>query len=150
MPRSATISLWVGTRKGAFCFKSTNRKTWDAAGPFLSGEEVQHLAQDPRDPKRFYAAAGNSWFGPHLYASSNNGKTWKLSENGLALKELAGATLKRFWNITPGAPDELGVIYMGPIPACSIAALTMAQAGNSFPASASIPRAKNGLLARAA
>jgi hypothetical protein len=116
MPRSATVNLWIGTRKGAFCFSSKNRKSWDVAGPFFSGEEVQHVAQDPRDPKRFYAAAGNSWFGPHLYASTNRGKTWKLSENGLALKELPGAMLKRFWNITPGAPDEPGVIYMGADP----------------------------------
>jgi hypothetical protein len=116
MPRQSSLSIWVGTRKGGFSFTSKNRKTWDISGPHFPGEEVQHVAQDPRDPKRFYAAAGSSWFGPHLYASTNRGKSWKLSESGLDLKELPGETLKRFWNITPGAEDEPGVVYMGADP----------------------------------
>ncbi len=116
MPASSSVTIWVTTRKGAFSFTSKNRKSWDVAGPHFPGEEVQHIAQDPRDPKRFYAAAGNAWFGPHLYASANRGKTWKLSEQGIGLKEIPDATLKRFWTITPGATDQPGVVYMGADP----------------------------------
>ncbi len=117
MARTPALTIWVGTRKGAFAFSSTDRKKWDAHGPFLTGEEVHHVAQDPRDPKRFYASGGNAWFGPHLHASADHGKTWKLSENGLALKDIPGATtLKRIWHIAPGAADEPGVVYVGADP----------------------------------
>src|ERR1700730_11324153 len=108
MPNKSPVRIWVGTRKGAFAFTSKNRKTWNCQGPFFAGEEVHHVAQDARDPKRCYAAAGNAWFGPHLYASRNNGKTWDLSENGLAVKDIPDATLKRIWHIAPAAADEPG------------------------------------------
>src|SRR5437868_8442821 len=81
MPRQSALRIWVGTRKGAFAFSSKDRKKWTAEGPFLAGEEVHHVAQDPRDPNHLYATGGNAWIGPHLYASRDAGKTWKLSEN---------------------------------------------------------------------
>jgi hypothetical protein len=117
MPRQSSIKIWVGTRKGAFAFSSSDRKKWNAHGHFFGGEEVHHVAQDPRDPKRHYAAVGNAWIGPHLHASIDRGKTWKLSENGLAVKDIPDATtLKRIWHIAPGAEDEPGVVYAGADP----------------------------------
>ena len=117
MPRQSSIRIWVGTRKGAFAFSSSDRKKWNADGHFFGGEEVHHVAQDPRDPKRHYAAVGNAWIGPHLHASIDRGKTWKLSENGLAVKDIPDATtLKRIWHIAPGAEDEPGVVYAGADP----------------------------------
>jgi hypothetical protein len=108
-----TVRLWVGTRKGGYLFHSTDRKRWTCEGPFNPSDEVHHIAQDSRDPKRVYAAGGNAWFGPHLYASTDTGKTWHLSEKGLEVHGIENATLKRIWNITPGAPDEPGVVYLG-------------------------------------
>jgi hypothetical protein len=113
MARAASLDVWVGTRKGAFAFRTKDRKKWDFKGPFFSGQEVNHVAQDHRDPKRLYAAAGTAWFGPHLQISSDGGKSWKLSENGLAITGLPGATLKRLWHISPGAEDEPGAVYLG-------------------------------------
>lgn len=130
MAGKSPVRIWVGTRKGAFVFSSKDRKKWDTGGPFFAGEEVHHVAQDPRDPKRHYAAVGNAWFGPHLHASTDNGKSWKITEKGLEvkgitgkswqitekgqeLKEIPDAPLKRIWNIAPGAADEPGVVYLG-------------------------------------
>jgi hypothetical protein len=130
MPAKTPVRIWVGTRKGAFLFSSKDRKKWDTAGPFFAGEEVHHVVQDPRDPKRHFAAVNNAWFGPHLYASTNGGKKWEPSEKGLEVKGIAGkswaptekgmemketadATLKRIWHIAPGAADEPGVLYLG-------------------------------------
>src|SRR2546422_803586 len=110
------LQVWVGTRKGAFAFRTKDRKKWDVEGPLFPGQEVNHVAQDPRDPTRLYAAAGTSWFGPHFHASADGGRTWKLSENGLALRDLPGATLKRIWHVAPGAGDEPGAVYMGADP----------------------------------
>ena len=150
MPRPSTVSLWIGTRKGAFCFSSKNRKSWDVAGPFFSGEEVQHVAQDPRDPKRFYAAAGNSWFGPHLYTSANRGKTWRLSENAWRSRNFPAPRSSVSGILRRVRPMSPGLSTWAPIPACSIAAPITAPTGNSCPVSAFIPRATNGTPARAA
>jgi photosystem II stability/assembly factor-like uncharacterized protein len=130
MARQSAVRIWVGTRKGAFAFTSKDRKKWDTEGHFFGGQEVNHVAQDPRDPKRHYAAVGNAWFGPHLHASTDNGKTWQISEKGLEVKGVTGkswavtekgmelketpdASLKRIWHIAPGAADEPGVLYLG-------------------------------------
>jgi photosystem II stability/assembly factor-like uncharacterized protein len=130
MPAKTPVRIWVGTRKGAFLFSSKDRKKWDTAGPFFAGEEVHHVAQDPRDPKRHFAAVNNAWFGPHLYASTNGGKkwdpsekglevkgitgkTWAITDKGMEMKEVTDATLKRIWHIAPGAADESGVVYLG-------------------------------------
>ncbi|HEY2546485.1 MAG TPA: hypothetical protein VGI46_10495, partial [Candidatus Acidoferrum sp.] len=133
MVRQSPIKIWVGTRKGAFAFRSKDRKKWDCDGPFFAGQEVHHVAQDSRDPKRHYAAVGNAWFGPHLHASKDNGKSWQISEKGLEvkgitakswtvtekgmeLKDIPDATLKRIWHIAPGAADEPGAVYLGADP----------------------------------
>jgi len=133
MPSKTPVRIWVGTRKGAFVFTSKDRKKWDSDGPFFTGQEVHHVAQDPRDPKRHYAAVNNAWFGPHLHASTDSGKSWQISEKGLELKGILGkswevsekgmemkenpeATLKRLWHIAPGAEDEPDVVYVGADP----------------------------------
>jgi photosystem II stability/assembly factor-like uncharacterized protein len=113
MSKRAEIAVWAGTRKGAFVFHSHNRKNWSAEGPFFRGCEVNHVAQDPREPHRLYAAVNSAWFGPHVHASSNRGKTWKLSEQGLAVKSVPETSLKRLWQVMPGAADEPGVVYAG-------------------------------------
>lgn len=130
MSGKPSVRIWIGTRKGAFVFTSKDRRKWETEGPFFAGQEVHHIAQDPRDPKRHYAAVGNAWFGPHLHASTNSGKTWRISEKGLELKGIAGktwtvtengmelketpdSTLKRIWHIKPGAADEPAVVYLG-------------------------------------
>ena len=111
------VDVWVGTRKGAFCFSSRNRKDWDVSGPFFAGQEVHHIAQDHRDPKRLYAAAGTAWFGSHLHRSLDGGKTWKLSENGLSVeKALPDQKLNRIWHIAAGADDDPNAVWLGADP----------------------------------
>ena len=117
MPKTPSTDVWVGTRKGAFCFRSRDRKKWDLSGPSFTGHEVHHVVQDRRDPKRLYAAAGTSWFGSHLYSSVDGGRTWKLSETGLSTEnKLPEAPLKRIWYIAPGAADEPGIVWLGADP----------------------------------
>jgi photosystem II stability/assembly factor-like uncharacterized protein len=125
MTRGKTLEVWIGTRKGAFVFRTRDRKKWDSEGPFFGGQEVHHVAQDRRDPKRLYAAAGNAWFGYHLYASTDAGATWNVSENGLTMASMneqmkgetaPGFSIARLWHVAPGAPDEPGVVYLGADP----------------------------------
>jgi len=108
-----SITLWVGTRKGGFVFRSRNRRTWKIEGPFCRGSEINHVCQDPRDPKRVYATVNSGWFGPHLHQSTDGGRRWRPSERGLEIKSLPGTSLKRLWQIRPGAADEPKVVYAG-------------------------------------
>lgn len=113
MARSDAVTLWAGTRKGVFVFRSKDRAKWRIEGPLFRGQEVNHVARDPRDPDRYYAAVCSAWFGPHLYVSKDNGRTWGLSEEGLTVKSVPGASLQRLWQVAPGAADEPGVVYAG-------------------------------------
>lgn len=113
MSSNKSVDVWVGTRKGAFVFRSADRKQWTAEGPYFPGIEVHHVIQDPREPLRVYAAVSTAWFGPHLHVSTDGGRTWQLSETGLSTQAIPNAPLKRLWHIAPGAADEPGVVYAG-------------------------------------
>jgi hypothetical protein len=111
-----TVTIWIGTRKGAFAFRSTDRKHWHPDGPHFRGSEIHHVAQDPRNPKLAYAAVNNAWFGPHLHVSRNGGKSWKLSDQGIELKSVPNDSIKRLWHIEPGHAEEPGVVWCGADP----------------------------------
>ena len=109
-------TVWVGTRKGAFAFRSKDRKKWKIDGPYFRGQEVNHVIADPRDPSRVYAAVNNAWFGSHIHTSRDGGKTWNITEKGFELSGLEGQSIKRIWHIEPGHSDEPGVVYTGADP----------------------------------
>src|ERR1035437_4719897 len=160
MPKTDTVSVWAGTRKGAFVFRSSNRKTWRMEGPFFRGWEVNHVAQDPREPERYYAAINSAWFGAHIHASTDGGKNWALSEAGLEVKCLPETSLKRVWHVEPGAADEPAAVYAGgepggrckraSAPGCCSRARTGAGTGAKSRRSRRTPRAASGCPARAA
>lgn len=114
---SDRIHVWVGTRKGAFVFRSSGRREWQAEGPFFAGTEVHHIVEDPREPGSVYAATDSPWFGPHLHASRDGGRTWQLSENGISVERIPDAALKRLWHIAFGPASEPGTLYVGGDPA---------------------------------
>jgi len=121
MGKGAPVEIWVGTRKGAFRFRSRSRdrKKWELDEPAFAGQEVHHVAQDPRDPARVYAAVGTAWFGSHLHISEDGGRTWRQSGEGLSAAGLPPdadgkpAALKRIWHIAPGAADDPGGVWLG-------------------------------------
>jgi photosystem II stability/assembly factor-like uncharacterized protein len=106
------ITVWIGTRKGAFAARTKDRKKWKLEGPHFRGWEVNHVVQDPHDPKRHYAAVNSAWFGPHIHSSEDGGKSWHLAETGLALRGIEGQSLKRVWHICPDA-EQAGVVWAG-------------------------------------
>ena len=34
------VTLWIGTRKGAFVFRSNDRRKWELEGPYFRGWEI--------------------------------------------------------------------------------------------------------------
>lgn len=94
------ISLLVGTRKGAFILRRDEARTdWRVEGPHCQIWPVNHVIADAAGT--VYAAAGNEWFGPAVWKSTDGGKTWTDSSKGLAYPE--GSTpIKSAWSLAAG------------------------------------------------
>ena len=55
---TGAIQLLVGTRKGAWTYRSdAARQAWEVSGPLFLGQIVNHFVRDPRDGKTMLMAA---------------------------------------------------------------------------------------------
>ncbi len=116
--KKGSIVVLVGTRKGAFLFRSdARRRAWTIEGPFHQGQDIRHFILDSRDGDALYAAVNNDWFGSDIQRSRNGGRTWLKTKGGVRYAEDAGLSVKRIWHIRPGRASELGVVYAGVDPA---------------------------------
>lgn len=69
------VLVLVGTQKGAFVMECAAARTnWKVRGPYLEGQNIMHMALDPRTLTLF-AAAGDPWFGSRVYRSTDLGHT---------------------------------------------------------------------------
>ena len=120
---SAAVQLLVGTRKGAWIYRSdAQRQTWSVQGPIFLGHIVNHLVLDPRDGKTLLMAASTGHLGPTIFRSTDGGRTWaearqppafpKAATNGEAP---ARAVDHSFW-LEPGHASEPGVWWAGTSP----------------------------------
>ena len=122
---ATTVSLLVGTRKGAFMYTSdASRDSWRLAEPMMPGWSVYHMALDTRrDPARLYAAGAHWAWGPFVAKSDDFGKTWDQRSPGLGFPQqpdaqaVMDARVGSVWQVTPGHPSEPGVVYAGTQPA---------------------------------
>lgn len=77
----------LGTRKGLFIVEAGEARTdWTLRGPFCEAWPINHAIADP-DTGRIYAAGGNAWFGPAVWASDDLGANWSHSSTGLTYGE---------------------------------------------------------------
>ena len=103
------VCLMVGTRKGAFVFVSDrSRKRWKGSGPHFKGNEVHHMAYDPRSGTMLAALSSGHW-GPTIAESKNMGKDWKVSKSPPRFPKGSGLSVARVWQIRPGTDEEPGV-----------------------------------------
>jgi photosystem II stability/assembly factor-like uncharacterized protein len=111
--------LLVGTRKGAFIYRSDERRTaWTLSEPMLKGWQVYHLAVDARrDPPRLLATTNSAWFGSTIARSDDLGKTWTQRAPGMGFPKDMGETVKFIWRIQPGHRAQPGVVFAGTDPA---------------------------------
>src|SRR5206468_3426203 len=104
-PASGPVTLFVGTRKGAFFIRSDRaRRSWTLAGPHFLGNIVNHLVLDPRDGKTLLCAVRAGHLGPTVFRSTDFGRTWKEAQ-----RPPDGATLHSI-NVDPRDPGHL---YIG-------------------------------------
>lgn len=125
MPSS--VALLVGTKKGAWILRANaGRTAWTPSEPMIFGNIVQHLVQDPREPKRMVMAAKAGHLGPTVYLSDNAGRKWREAKTPPAFPEGVLAQTREgvkkaasvdhvFW-LTPGHASERGVWYAGTSP----------------------------------
>jgi len=109
---SARTLLLVGTKKGVFIAESSDgRKSWALRGPFCETWPINHVIGDPKTGA-IYAGGGNEWFGPAVWKSTDLGKTWTHSSEGLRYEE-GKEPVKAVWSLM-AAEDAL---YAGVQPA---------------------------------
>src|SRR5690606_36914049 len=107
------VLVLLGTKKGAFILESdANRRSWELSGPFCETWPLNRVIADP-STNTIYATGGNEWFGPAVWKSTDLGKTWTHSSQGLAYAE-GEQPIKAGWSL---APAENGVLYAGVEPA---------------------------------
>jgi hypothetical protein len=115
------VQLLVGTRKGAWIFRSNaDRQDWQVDGPHFLGAIIHHLVPDPREPGVLLMSASTGHLGPTIYRSEDNGRTWKEAPRPPAFPkakdaETARAVSHTFW-LEPGHAAEPGVWWAGTSP----------------------------------
>lgn len=118
---SAAVQLLVGTRKGAWIYRSdASRTEWSVQGPIFLGHIVNHLVLDPRDGKTMLMAASTGHLGPTIFRSDDGGETWAEAVQPPAFPKVNGSSPARavdhsFW-LEPGHPSEPGVWWAGTSP----------------------------------
>lgn len=81
------LCILVGTKKGAFIFDGdAERKSWSMRGPFCETWPINHIVGDPNSGT-IYAGGGNEWFGPAVWKTTDFGKSWTHSSEGLKYLE---------------------------------------------------------------
>ena len=117
---SNPIQLLVGTRKGAWIFRSDEqRRHWRVQGPIFLGHIVNHLVADPRDGRTLLMAAKTGHLGPTIFRSTDDGETWTEAARPPAFPKAEDgkgrAVDHSFW-LSPGHASEPGVWWAGTSP----------------------------------
>lgn len=100
------VLVLLGTKKGAFILESdARRRSWELRGPFCETWPLNHVIGDPSNGV-IYAAGGNEWFGPAVWKSTDLGKTWTHSSEGLSYGE-GQDPIKAAWSLARGQGDTL-------------------------------------------
>ena len=113
------IQLLIGTRKGAWIFRSDpQRTTWTVQGPIFLGSIISHLVLDPRDGRTLLMAAATGHLGPTIFGSTDDGVTWSEATAPPAFPKgdiHDRAVDHTFW-LEPGHASEPGVWWAGTSP----------------------------------
>jgi len=117
-PRRGDIVLLIGTRKGGLLLCSDKRRRkWEVGSLFFKGWAVHNMILDPRHGRRIFGAVNSDWWGSDVRSSTNWGKTWRHSREGVRYAPDSGLSVKRVWSVAPGPVSQPRVVYAGVEPA---------------------------------
>jgi len=112
--KKANVTLYVGTKKGAWIFRGDPaRKKWKVEGPHFIGQLVSHVIPDPRDAKTVLMAAKPGHLGPTVFRSGDGGKTWKEASTPPQFPKGHKSSVKVVFWLTPGHASRPGEWYAG-------------------------------------
>lgn len=118
---TASITLLIGTRKGAFLLRGDRaRRAWTLSAPIFLGHIIHHIVLDPRDGRTMLMAASTGHLGPTVFRSTDGGKTWKEAAAPPAFPKAPDGQQGRavdhvFW-LTPCHANEPNAWYAGTSP----------------------------------
>jgi photosystem II stability/assembly factor-like uncharacterized protein len=110
------VLVAIGTRKGLWLARSSDRQDWQVSGPHLPMVEIPSVAIDTRAGHRVLVGARSEHWGPTVQRSDDLGATWHEPEGGaMVFPADTGAALERVWQIAPD-PGRPGVVWAGAEP----------------------------------
>lgn len=118
---NSTTRLLVGSKKGAFFFRSDKaRQKWKLESNHFFGESINHAVLDPRNGQTLLVAARTGHLGPTVFRSSDGGKSWKEATQPPAFPKARngekGKSVEQVFWLSPGHANEPGVWWAGIVP----------------------------------
>jgi hypothetical protein len=111
------VLLAIGTAKGLFLGRSTDRNKWQLSELTFPMNAVYAVGIDCRGatPRVLVSASSEHW-GPSVFHSDDLGATWAEPEKGaVAFPADTDTALERVWQLAP-SPTEPGVVWAGSQP----------------------------------
>ena len=108
------VQLLVGTKTGLLIYRSdAKRRVWQLDSPHFEGWSVDCVWGDSRHGDHIFAGISHADQGVSLQLSTNGGESWQALTPGPTYPPESGLTLRRIWQITPGAPSQPDTYYAG-------------------------------------
>ncbi len=109
-----TVHLLVGTSNGLFIYRSdTHRQAWQQTGPFLGDWCIDSVLGDSRHGNRIFVGASHVQHGPTIQLSEDLGASWVQLPESPRYEAAGPLTVRRIWQIVPGASSQPDTYYAG-------------------------------------
>ncbi len=106
-----TVTLGIGTAKGAWFAAADSNGDWELTGPFHKGWEVTTFGRTPSGAALL--ATGSAWYGAAIHRSDDL-TTWEQIVDGPTYEPESDRSLERIWTIaTVGGTLFAGVAHAG-------------------------------------
>jgi hypothetical protein len=117
LPRVSDHLVAIGTAKGLFLARSSDRTRWQLSELAFPMNAVYAVGIDTRGPApRLLVSATSEHWGPSVFRSDDLGATWVEPDAGaVAFPADTDTALERAWQLAP-SPSEPGVVWAGSQP----------------------------------
>lgn len=98
----------IGTRKGLWLARSSDRITWQLDGPHFLMREIPSISIDTRTGQtRLLVGVRSEHWGPTVVRSDDLGQSWnETPEGAISFPQDTGAAVERIWQLTPDEQDD--------------------------------------------